>query len=76
LVIANPSAGKFSTHLQYRFETSITRECHTDLVEVWFLNIDQFVHSLQTVLSGFHDVCALQRGVVVPVYRTVRPDSE
>jgi len=49
----------------------------TQPVEVWLMNIDQFIHLLQTVVCRCHDVDAFQWDVVmVPVSPTVHPDRE
>jgi hypothetical protein len=49
----------------------------TQLVEVWLMHIDQFIHLLQTVVCRCHDVVAFQWYVVmVPVSPTVHPDRE
>jgi hypothetical protein len=49
----------------------------TQLVEVWLMKIDQFIHLLQTVVCCCHDVDPFQWDVVmVPVSPTVHPDRE
>ena len=49
----------------------------TQLVKVWLLDIDQFIHLLQAVVRRCHDVLTFQRKVVVvPVSATAHPDRE